>query len=305
MIKRRRKRRIVDGIVLLDKPQGLTSNAAMQRVKRVYDAEKAGHTGSLDPLATGLLPICFGHATKLSGFLLEGDKCYRATMKLGARTTTGDSEGEIIATSETASIDPAAVEAARAGLVGSILQIPPMYSAIKIEGEKLYRLARQGLEINRPPRAVTIHALALIDIRGDEIDFEVRCSKGTYVRTLAEDWAAGFGQCAHLTALRRTGAEPFTDPWMIGLEALEGALHQPEILESFLLPTAAAVSGWPKCTVDDVHLQRMRHGHPVPATPVLSGECAVFGCAGELLCLGIADGTGQVQPRRWVGNDPP
>ncbi len=303
MTQRRRKRLIVDGIVLLDKPQGLSSNAALQRVKRVYSADKAGHTGSLDPLATGLLPICFGQATKLGGFLLDGDKRYRATMRLGARTATGDIEGEVIATSDPAAVDSTAVETARQTLVGEIQQVPPMHSAIKIGGEKLYQLARQGLEIERPPRTVTIHALELIAVRDAEIEFEVLCSKGTYIRTLAEQWAAAFGQCAHLTALRRVGAGPFKAADMVGLEAIEGALHDPERLSGFLLPTAAALSEWPRATVDDSVLQRLRHGHPVAARPAITGDCAVFDQAGALLCIGFGDGAGEVQPRRWLSNE--
>lgn len=300
---KRRERRAVDGIVLLDKPPGLTSNEALQRVKRVYDAEKAGHTGSLDPLATGLLPICMGQATKLCGFLLDGDKRYRATMRLGERTDTGDALGQRIATSDATRIDAAAVEAARRSLLGPQQQIPPMHSAVKIGGEKLYDLARQGREIPRPARSVTIHRLDLIALREAEIEFEVLCSKGTYVRTLAEDWAAGFGQFAHLTALRRLSAAPFVDAKMVSLEQVEGALHEPAVLESLLLPTLAALTGWPRCRVEDRYLVRLRHGHPVPAEPAPDGDCVVLDAGGELLCLGTGDGRGQVQPRRWLGRE--
>lgn len=304
MTQRRRERRAVDGIVLLDKPQGISSNAALQRVKRVYNAEKAGHTGSLDPLATGLLPICLGQATKLGGFLLDGDKHYRATLRLGARTTTGDVEGEIVATSDPRGIGPDAIEAARAALIGSIRQVPPMHSAIKIGGEKLYTLARQGIDIERAPREVTIHTLDLIARRGDELDFEVRCSKGTYVRTLAEDWAAAFGQCGHLSALRRIGAAPFTVDGLVGLDRLEAAMHDAAALESHLLPVAAALSGWPRCEVDRSQVRRLRNGHPVPMLRPAEGDCAVFDDGGELLCLGRADDHGSVQPRRWLGREP-
>jgi tRNA pseudouridine55 synthase len=304
MTQKRRERRIVDGIVLLDKPQGLSSNAALQRVKRVFNADKAGHTGSLDPLATGLLPICLGQATKLGGFLLDGDKRYRATMKLGSKTTTGDSEGEVVASSDVTLLDAAAVESARQRLIGPIRQIPPMHSAIKVDGEKLYRLARQGVEIERQPRPVTIHELALKGFRVDEIDFEVLCSKGTYVRTLAEDWAALFGQCAHLIGLRRTAASPFVSAQMVGLEALEGVLHDPAESARYLLPTAAALVDWQQCRIDDSDLRRLRHGHPVPASPLVSGDCAVFAESGALLCLGVGDGFGWVQPRRWLGDEP-
>ncbi len=186
----RNKRRPIDGILVFDKPAGLTSNAALQKVKQLYAAEKAGHTGSLDPLATGLLPICFGHATKLSGYMLESDKRYRARVRLGARTSTGDAEGAVIATSDPGGIDAARVAAVIPTLLGTIDQVPPMYSAIKRDGQHLYELARQGVEVDRSPRRVTIHELQLLGMTEDGFEFEVLCSKGTYIRTLGEDLMA-------------------------------------------------------------------------------------------------------------------
>src|SRR3569623_1579378 len=183
----RRKFRNVNGILLLDKPVGVTSNGALQTVKRLFQARKAGHTGSLDPLASGLLPLCFGSSTKISAFLLEADKRYQVTVKLGIKTTTGDAEGEVIATRDAAGIDEEAVRSVLPRFTGTIQQIPPMHSAIKYQGQPLYKLAHQGIEIERQARDVTIHALRLVALRGDLLDLAVACSKGTYVRTLAGD----------------------------------------------------------------------------------------------------------------------
>ncbi len=221
MQKARAPRRKVDGILLLDKPLGLSSNTALQIVRRLYNADKAGHTGSLDPLATGLLPVCLGEATKLCGYLLDADKRYRARVRLGARTSTGDGEGEVVATSDAALVSRADLEAAIPRFLGEIEQVPPMYSALKRDGEPLYRLARAGIEVERAPRRVHIRELRVLDFDGLHFDFEVACSKGTYVRTLAEDWAAAVGQQAHLSALRRTGLEPFDASAMVALEPLE------------------------------------------------------------------------------------
>src|SRR5690606_29126043 len=196
------------GILLLDKPRGMSSNAAVQRVRRAFGREKAGHTGSLDPLATGMLPICLGEATKVAGYLPEGDKEYLFTAQFGARTATGDTEGEVIERCEVPDDLHAALLAAIPGYLGTIDQVPPMYSALKRDGQPLYRLARQGLEVERAARQVRILKLELLAVHGAAADFRVRCSKGTYVRTLAEDLAQSMGSCAHLTALRRTAVTP-------------------------------------------------------------------------------------------------
>ena len=182
-----RSRRPEDGVLLLDKPVGLTSNAALQTVKRLYQAAKAGHTGSLDPLASGLLPICLGEATKLSGYLLNADKSYQFTCRLGVVTTTGDAEGEALATRPVGVLSRDQVEAALQQFIGVINQIPPMYSALKRQGQPLYKLARQGIEVEREPRQVTIHTLQLLRLDGEELECALRCSKGTYVRTLAAE----------------------------------------------------------------------------------------------------------------------
>ncbi|MBL6751901.1 MAG: tRNA pseudouridine(55) synthase TruB [Nevskia sp.] len=296
-------RRQLNGILLLDKPAGISSNAALQAVKRLYQAERAGHTGSLDPLATGLLPICLGQATKLSGLLLDADKVYVARARLGERTATGDAEGEVVARSDAAALDRAGLEAVRAAFTGDILQTPPMYSALKREGRPLYELARAGLEVERAARAVRIHRLELTDFGGGEFGFEVACSKGTYVRTLAEDWAAAAGQCAHLVALRRTGLAPFDAGSMVTLERLQAAAAEGSA-DALLLPMAAALRGWPRVSVTAAQAQRLAHGQAVegvqPAQPAAAAALAIFAEAGDLLGIGEFDAAGRLAPKRWL-----
>ena len=207
---RRRKGRNVHGIVLLDKPAGFSSSQAVQKVRWLFQARKAGHTGSLDPFATGMLPICLGEASKTAGFMLDASKTYLARALLGQATTTGDIEGEIRATAPVPELAAEGVAAVLARFVGPIEQVPPMYSALKHEGQPLYRLARAGREVERAARAVTIHALELVAWEKPYLTFRVRCSKGTYVRTLAEDIAVALGSCAHLVGLRRLAVEPFS-----------------------------------------------------------------------------------------------
>ena len=208
-MKRSNKRRDVNGIILLDKAIGLSSNAALQEVKRLFNANKAGHTGSLDPLASGMLPICLGEATKVSAFLLDADKRYRVRCRLGVRTTTADAEGEIIEERPIDGIDVARITAVLPRFTGQIEQIPPMYSALKHQGQRLYALARQGIEVDRQPRTLFIHELSLLGLENGECTLDVHCSKGTYVRTLAEDIGAALGCGAHVSALRRTGLGPY------------------------------------------------------------------------------------------------
>lgn len=302
MAKPGRNRRAVDGILLLDKPAGITSNGALQMVKRLYRAEKAGHTGSLDPLATGLLPIFFGQATKLSALLLEADKCYRASVRLGVKTRSGDAEGEVLATSACAAPDPGEIAAVMPRLLGEIDQIPPMVSAIKRQGVHLYEFARQGIEVERTPRRVTIRELRLLACHARGFDFEVRCSKGTYVRTLAEDWAGLLGQYGHLTALRRLETGPFHSPEMITLARLEAAADDPAQLDALLLPLLAALPGWPTLTVDRSDAIRLRRGLICgPFEAVEPGAVIVLDSAGTVLFIAEIDGHGQLVPKRWLG----
>ncbi len=222
MARRHRRGRPVHGILLLDKPNGGSSNHALQRAKRLFGASKAGHTGSLDPLATGMLPICFGEATKLSAFLLDADKGYETTLKLGVTTNSADSDGEVLETRQV----PEDLTAERFAqvcerFVGDLMQVPPMVSAIKIDGQRLYKLAREGKEVERPPRPVTIFSLEVLSFSGDSARLSVRCSKGTYIRSLVTDIGEALGCGAHVTALRRTFVCPFEQYPMVSIETLE------------------------------------------------------------------------------------
>ncbi|MDB5985842.1 MAG: truB [Nevskia sp.] len=302
---RRTERRAVDGVLLLDKPAGLTSNAALQRVKRLLWADKAGHTGSLDPLATGLLPICLGQATKLSAYLLDADKTYRASVRLGVKTNTGDADGKPIAESIPHSTS-ADFEALIPRFLGPIRQIPPMYSAIKREGLKLYKLAREGIEVEREPRDVVIHELRLTAFDSDRFEFEVRCSKGTYVRTLAEDWAAAAGEHAHLSALRRIGLGRFEAAAMVDLQTLEDCADAEARRQRFLQPSLAVLAHWPRVAVTPADERRLRAGTPIPiAADAPAGLLCVVNGAGSLIWLGEHDGQGVLAPRRWLGREVP
>lgn len=299
---KRYKRRAVDGILLLDKPAGLTSNAALQKIKTLYQAEKAGHTGSLDPMATGLLPICFGQATKLCGYLLESDKRYRARVRLGIKTTSGDADGEPVARSDVTGITREQIAAVIPRLLGEIDQIPPMYSAIKREGLHLYELARHGIEIDREPRRVNIRELRLLDSFDEGFEFEVLCSKGTYVRTLAEDWAAALSQCGHLTQLRRLETGAFGTQDLVTVAELEASGDDLPSLDALLKPLSAALSGWPAITVDEVDAGRLRRGlicGPYPNTA--AGSVAVFDSHGAVLFIGELTEGGRLAPKRWLG----
>lgn len=302
MSKPRRPRRAVTGILLLDKPLGISSNAALQRVKFLYQADKAGHTGSLDPLATGVLPICLGEATKLSGLLLDADKCYEATGKLGTRTSTGDAEGEVIE-SAAITLTQAMLDAVRPKFLGEIEQVPPMYSALKHEGERLYALARRGETVERPARAVTIHELDLDMPDAVSVRARVRCSKGTYIRTLVEDVAAAAGQCVHLSALRRTAVSPFEAQPMVTIEQLERTFADSGLmaLDALLLDPAAAVKHWPRLAVDADQARFLSQGRALRITGLAPCDrVAIVDDHGRLLGLAEVRDDGVVAPRRWL-----
>jgi len=254
-------RRALDGVLLLDKPVGLSSNDALIRAKRLLLAKKAGHTGTLDPLASGLLPLCFGEATKFSQDLLEADKTYEATMRLGLRTATGDAEGEVIDT-RPVGCDRAAVEAALARFTGEIVQVPPMYSALKRDGKPLYEYARAGQTVEREGRNVTIHALDLLACEMPDVTFRVTCSKGTYVRTLAEDIGEALGCGAHLTMLRRTGVGALTLEHAVTLDTLSDADESAR--DAWLQPVDALLSTFPSVRLDDACAKRFLHGQRLP-----------------------------------------
>ncbi len=290
----------VDGVLLLDKPGGMTSNSALQSARRLFSAAKAGHTGTLDPLATGLLPLCFGEATKFSADLLEADKTYEADLLFGVVTDTGDAQGAVVST-QPVCFSAADLDAARQGFLGEISQIPPMYSALKRDGKPLYQLARQGIEVERQPRFVTIREIELLAFSGDRCRLRVACSKGTYIRTLAEDLGRVLGCGAHLTALRRIAVGPLLIADAVSLEQL---VELPEAQRaSVLLPPDALLQTLPAIELDDDAAQRFAHGNPVPVaehgSPLGAGKCRVYG-AHRLLGLGETDGAGWVKPRRLV-----
>ena len=245
------------GVLLLDKPLGLSSNDALQKAKRLYRAEKAGHTGTLDPLATGLLPLCFGAATKFSQASLDADKAYRATLQLGRTTSTGDAEGQLVR-ERPVLVSRGQVEAVCAGFVGAITQVPPMHSALKHEGRALYSLARAGIEVERAPRAATIHAIEIVDLTHDRLTLDVRCTKGTYIRTLAEDIGEALGCGAHLAALRRTASGALT---LADAHTLDELLALDEVArDALLLPADALVSDWPEVRLGDDDAGRFLSG---------------------------------------------
>ncbi len=297
----KRRGRPVTGILLLDKPAGVTSNQALQRAKRLFNARKAGHTGSLDPLATGLLPICFGDATKVSGFLLDADKRYRVTCRLGVATATGDAEGEETERLLVPHLDNEAVERALDGFRGEIEQMPPMYSAIKHRGERLYRLARQGIEVEREPRRVTIHGLDLVALHDEDLELDVRCSKGTYIRTLAEDVGRALGTVAHVVALRRTALGPYETPEMWTFEGLEARAEAGESLDDALLPMDTALSMYPAVELADEMAHFVLQGQPVfvPKTPS-EGWLRLYQRGGRFLGMGCVLDDGRVAPKRLL-----
>ncbi|TSE24686.1 tRNA pseudouridine(55) synthase TruB [Tepidimonas aquatica] len=282
-------RRPVHGVLLLDKPAGMSAQAAVSKVKWLLGAEKAGHTGTLDPLASGLLPVCLGAATKFAQVQLDADKVYEATLRLGVRTRTGDAEGEVVAT---AAVDPALLTPAQLHVVaqrftGTIEQVPPLHSALKKDGKPLYAYARAGLEVERAPRAVTIHALTLTAVPDDPtaLHLHVRCSKGTYVRTLAEDIGQALGCGAHLAALRRLATGPLQLAQAVAIEALE-ALPPPERLR-LLRPPEVLLHGWPEVVLDEAEAGRFLTGLRRRGRWPDAAHVAVFGARPRAL-LGTA-----------------
>ncbi len=289
----------IHGIVLLDKPVGISSNRALQKVRGIFQARKAGHTGSLDPFATGMLPVCLGEASKTAAFMLEAGKRYRATARLGLATTTGDVEGEVIQICPLPDINTENLALSLQKFVGTIEQVPPMYSALKHEGKPLYEYARAGIVIERPARSVTIHQLETVDWQSPNLIFDVHCSKGTYIRTLAEDIAKALGSCAHLVELRRTVVEPFDDFPMQTLEQLQVARDDGE-LPGMLLPIDAGLVGWPRIDLDTFQLGKFQHGQnfPVSGAKSITGKVRVYGPDGGVLGLAEISSSGNLQPAR-------
>ncbi len=288
--------RPLDGVLLFDKPLELSSNDALQKVRRVFQAEKAGHTGTLDPLATGLLPICFGEATKFSNALLDADKTYLTTVRLGVTTTTGDVEGEVLETREVTS-SLAEVEAVLAQFRGAQQQLPPMYSALKHQGKPLYEYIRAGITIERELRNIVIHELVLLRFDGNELELSVRCSKGTYIRTLGEDIAAALGCGGHLIALRRTAIAHFDLAHAYTLAQL-AAMSEAQLLAT-LQPVASLLPTMPRLELDEVQIKRMAQGQRLSLeTGLPDGRIALYGVQGF---VGVALQTGRrVAPERLL-----
>ena len=286
----RRPWRALDGIVLLDKPAGLTSNHALQRVRRLLAAAKGGHAGTLDPLATGMLPLCFGQATKACGPLLGSRKAYRAELRLGAATATGDAEGEVVDRQPVPPLDAAQVGAVLSRFVGAIAQVPPMHSALKRDGRPLYELARRGETVEREPRTVTIERLELLDLGADRFEFEVVCSKGTYVRVLGEDLARALGTCGHLGALRRLWVEPFDAADLVTLAALESWAAdggEDPAGQPWWLPVERAYANLARVDLDAASSRHLAQGRvlPPPAGVRCAGPTRAYGPDGRFLGL--------------------
>ena len=304
MGRRREQGRNISGILLLDKPRGLSSNGALQRVKRLYRAAKAGHTGSLDPLATGLLPVCLGSATKISAFLLDADKRYRVRIRLGQATTTADAEGEVIRTASTEGVTEPNLRSALGGFLGTISQLPPMYSAVKHQGERLYKLARQGLEVERQPRDVTIFSIDLLELALPEVEIDVHCSKGTYVRTLAEDLGEVLGCGGHVIGLRRTGVGPYVENAVpfVTMDQLE-ALGEEDFgaMDALLLPQDSALGHWPEVRLSEDACFYLRQGQAVlvPRAPT-EGLVRLYDPSRRFIGVGEILDDGMVQPKRLL-----
>ena len=310
-VAKQRRGRPIDGILVLDKPTGMTSNAALQTVKRLFAAAKAGHTGSLDPLATGVLPICFGEATKFSQYLLDADKVYRSTFVFGVTTASGDSDGDVLERHDASGLTEQDVEAALAQFRGDIEQVPSMYSAIKKDGQPLYKLARQGIEVERAARAVTIHELRLEAFRPAsnvsgaqaEADVWVHCSKGTYVRSLAEDVGRVLGCGAHVGSLRRVQSGPFGAADSVSLTTLEGLKAREAFAEmdALLRDTTLALGALPRVVLAEAAGFYLRQGQPVlvPKAPT-QGLVQLQLASGEFIGVGEILDDGRVAPRRLV-----
>lgn len=304
---RRRKNngRKINGILILDKPIGLTSNAALQRVKRLFGAAKAGHTGSLDPLASGVLPICFGEATKFSQFLLDADKGYQVTIKLGVRTDSSDAEGEIVAIKSTAHVTEEQIRKQLKTFEGEIDQIPSMFSAIKHNGQPLYKLARQGIEVERAARRIRIDHIELVSFKGRELKLDIACSKGTYIRTIADDLGEQLGCGGHVIELRRSKAGPYNLGDSITLGALEELISNGghEALDQRLLPLSSCVVDFPELQLTESNAYYLRQGQAVQIANIpTEGWVQIHHQDGEFIGVGEILDDGRVAPRRLVVN---
>ncbi|QYJ87140.1 tRNA pseudouridine(55) synthase TruB [Shewanella mesophila] len=306
---RKPKGRFVDGIVLLDKDTGMSSNFALQRVKRIYNAAKAGHTGALDPLATGMLPVCLGEATKFSQHLLDADKRYLVTAKLGVRTDTSDSDGEVVQTREI-DFTQAQLDEALEYFRGDTMQVPSMYSALKHQGQPLYKYAREGIEVPREARPITVYELNFIKLEGDELTLDIHCSKGTYIRTITDDLGEMLGCGAHVIMLRRTGVAGYPYDKMVSLEQLENLLQKAqseerppkELLDPLLLPMDTAVSGFKEINVSDDIAHYLLNGNPVQVANLPVDELVriTIGDERKFVGVGAMNDDGLLAPKRLI-----
>ncbi|WP_318445362.1 tRNA pseudouridine(55) synthase TruB [Photobacterium leiognathi] len=310
---RRRKGRPINGVILVDKPTGISSNDTLQKVKRIFFAQKAGHTGALDPLATGMLPICFGEATKFSQFLLDSDKRYRVIAKLGERTDTSDSDGEVVETREV-KVDRGQLERCIAKFRGITDQIPSMYSALKYKGRKLYEYAREGVEVPRESRKITVYSVDLLRFENNEVEMELHVSKGTYIRTIVDDLGEMLGCGAHVIMLRRTGVSNFPYERMVTIEQLQAMLDDAKandvepgtVLDPLLLPTDTAVQDLPVVNIVPAIAVHVLNGNPVQAGRVPAEGTLVritVGQEREFIGVGVIDAKGMLAPKRVMANE--
>ncbi|MEC6908210.1 tRNA pseudouridine(55) synthase TruB [Photobacterium piscicola] len=310
---RRRKGRPINGVILVDKPTGISSNDTLQKVKRIFFAQKAGHTGALDPLATGMLPLCFGEATKFSQFLLDSDKRYRVVAKLGERTDTSDSDGEVVET-RAVNVERDQLEACIDSFRGTTDQIPSMYSALKYQGRKLYEYAREGISIPRESRKITVYSVELLRFDNNEVEMELHVSKGTYIRTIVDDLGEMLGCGAHVTYLRRTGVSNFPYERMVTIEQLQAMLDQAKadeiepgtVLDALLLPTDTAVQDLPEVNITAEAAVHVLHGNPVAAEVVPAEGTLVritVGNTAEFIGVGTIDAKGMLAPKRVMANE--
>ena len=307
---KKRKGRAINGVLLLDKPYDMSSNSALQKVKRIYFAQKAGHTGALDPLATGMLPICLGEGTKFSQFLLDTDKTYQVTAKLGIRTTTSDVDGEVVS-EKPVNVSLEQLNQALDRFRGTTLQIPSMYSALKYQGQPLYKYAREGIEVPRESREITVFNLTLLRFDHDEVELDIHVSKGTYIRTIIDDLGELLGCGAHVAKLHRSAVGNYPTDRMVTMTTLEALLAKAQAedvspssyLDPLLLPMSSACDGIPEVFVDDMSANFLRHGNPVQcAKAPLSGLVQVYIGddveTGEFIGVGQVDNDGLIAPKR-------
>ena len=306
--KRSRKAREINGIALLNKPLGITSNQALQQIKKLFVAVKVGHAGTLDPLATGMLPICFGFATRLSSYLLNSEKSYTVCGELGIATETGDTEGKVIRQGRKLNVGQAKIASTLKLFLGHIEQIPPMYSALKHKGRRLYDLARQGINVEREARKIYISSISLVRYQWPEFVFTVSCSKGTYVRTLVQDIASRLGTCAHVRSLHRNAVQPFREEQMLGMPVFRSFAEEGfDKLDKLLLPADGAISCWPRILISDTKKIKLLRGQTIEAEPqwprsqvrLYSSYEGLFG-VGEVLVEGkLVPRKMMVDPTPW------